>query len=1427
MALANPTINPPRLPSPTKRDFHSRSPSQSPQRSPVRHYARDFDPLLRDLSPTTTLRAFAVQSPDAEPDFLSKSLETASHSERALGAKAAQACADLRSWARELDQWQWPGTFDVPEPVRKKQRMSGASLLSMRPMSPEDEVSDEEYWGSLPAQMVKAYEGRVEEIHEDMEEIDVEELKEFVLSAHNQAGIGEASIDDSIGTIGAATDLGRLDDFTALITATILQALPYLSRLARLLHTWTIRLAILRAAPAYLRNLRQARQDLDHGWAALAVSPNPASGKFGREMMDEMKGVISNQVQSLGRRLDKFLDELEGREETVPDAWIDDFETLEGNYGEWVVRAERKVHENEWRRAKMSEDDQKEKSGESLLRAEGGLIGRTLSKMTVDSREMPDDRDAVMRPESALKTGQPSEKARPATTNGIAETGAQEADEQPSNVTRSQSSSPTKRTRHQPITIDFDEAGEKLASEENLTALPPNPVIATQREPSPAVDTGAEQESVPNVKKRAAFLNRDIESSNQLNRSKPPPIVRPFEHASNAFTRLFKRDLQQSQSPSSDTGESEKESKSVRRKSFGRRSIKDRVVSNKENVRPNAEKMTYGDLTALPTGRKSEESRRGRQLSRDGTRTLVESTPQDKSVYSDLVALPKSEERRSRPRTPKAIVPATYQPTTLGSPFREADPEEQKGGQDFEFPENWPLSESATPQDALSPTDENQDEEIARAFGPVLHPHRVSADDARRPVAQASENDYDELRLHKSAPETDALEEMFVQSIPNSPSSSRPGSRRSAKPLHRNRPSRDSHTTKSSIFSLEELKKRSLEIERYQKQNQLDSSLPTGIPTVEEETSPAAGTPPQSPSELLINENAIFGSSPRSNNRGSRISRSSMPLGSPELAKLQIPDRNVEASEATLLQDVSNGKDAPEMVRRASVQSIESHPRSELRSVDITPRSPMSPRGEMGSPIEPIAEDAPQTPEDSRSSPVAGPSSPMTPLGPRGSLDFPSPPSVPVRTSSLNASPESGRKSSHRRRSTEAASSDVLTDDYDLAAAPLSRPRSKRKYKDVPLINTETTPSPNATKSKPTREGRLTPGAGDNFDRHVSEVLDRVHAPIRFKSRPGAETPQPPSSTPASSRPEVGGKAKSYSRLQQPKLERQTTKSMTLAPADASPKKGSAAAEPEVKLYHLTQSGRSEPIKLFVRLVGEGERVMVRVGGGWADLADYLRQYAEHHGSRTVSEGMLEVQTASAGAGASANVPPGQRRTFSTPSVAPASEQQKSTPAPSARGPLDRASTTIGAGAGGVHDPASMERPSWLNDPQPRFTMGESEESDSYPADTPVTPTLSSSRPGTANGGGGGSKIPLSTSRPQSRQTNNELGSSPAAAASFGMAGPSGGAGGKELPEQKARWVEGMLAKAKESASAEKGEKFSELGRVGGTRRVVFREGGK
>jgi hypothetical protein len=152
--------------------------------------------------------------------------------------------------------------------------------------------------------------------------------------------------------------------------------------------------------------------------------------------------------------------------------------------------------------------------------------------------------------------------------------------------------------------------------------------------------------------------------------------------------------------------------------------------------------------------------------------------------------------------------------------------------------------------------------------------------------------------------------------------------------------------------------------------------------------------------------------------------------------------------------------------------------------------------------------------------------------------------------------------------------------------------------------------------------------SAEDLERKISDILTTIPAHIRLTSGPGADAPEV---KPARGLATKGSRAylraaRSVSGLKSPEL--------TLSPAKndfdsvASGRKSAAAAraDNDIKLYHLTQPGKEQPVKLFIRRVGEnGERVMVRVGGGWSDLGEYLRQYAEHHGRRTASDGKFEV----------------------------------------------------------------------------------------------------------------------------------------------------------------------------------------------------------
>lgn len=134
----------------------------------------------------------------------------------------------------------------------------------------------------------------------------------------------------------------------------------------------------------------------------------------------------------------------------------------------------------------------------------------------------------------------------------------------------------------------------------------------------------------------------------------------------------------------------------------------------------------------------------------------------------------------------------------------------------------------------------------------------------------------------------------------------------------------------------------------------------------------------------------------------------------------------------------------------------------------------------------------------------------------------------------------------------------------------------------------------------------------------ISSILEAIPTPIRLKAGAGPNAPDVRRQryrTPSSSQPR---------RTPTPSFGHP---SLTLAPADESGPRRNGVNDPEIQLYHLIQAGKEKPIKLFIRRVGEnGERVMVRVGGGWADLGEYLRIYAEHHGRRTVSDGRVELQ---------------------------------------------------------------------------------------------------------------------------------------------------------------------------------------------------------
>lgn len=156
--------------------------------------------------------------------------------------------------------------------------------------------------------------------------------------------------------------------------------------------------------------------------------------------------------------------------------------------------------------------------------------------------------------------------------------------------------------------------------------------------------------------------------------------------------------------------------------------------------------------------------------------------------------------------------------------------------------------------------------------------------------------------------------------------------------------------------------------------------------------------------------------------------------------------------------------------------------------------------------------------------------------------------------------------------------------------------------------------------------------SGDELHQQIREVLKGLPNKIRLSTKPSAINLNPPDlqlpTRPKAKAPDTLRRSGSALSMRSTMSSRSSTPSWLLAPARA-PRPHSRASM-ETKTYYLSRSNGEVPMKLLVRCVGEnGERVMVRVGGGWADLGEYLKEYAIHHSRRSKGEGKVEVKDSS------------------------------------------------------------------------------------------------------------------------------------------------------------------------------------------------------
>ncbi|KAK0615929.1 hypothetical protein B0T17DRAFT_510492 [Bombardia bombarda] len=335
--------------------------------SPIRQQHRDpyhTDDFLSSLSPRTAVDAF--RSPTGA---LKACMDAATPAEQAFATRVAIASKSIQEWLDELSAWPWPSAggsagFEVPGSKRKRLSRSDGELLRSPDLDaeggeePQNNI-DKMYLGSLLATEVTAYERRIDEIGRDMEELDVEEIKNQVLHNHIMPLSRPCSPMPGTNSVASSSLSAyvRMDDLTALLTATTIRTLPNLSRLTRLLNLWSLRLIVLRRIPIFFESLADGEIALQSGWNAIGLnektdisgSPRAAvSAKLSRKEFDVMKKILERKIAHAGRDLDAMLDILEGWEDTLPNEWLDRMDALERRYGEWAVICERQIRDSDW-----------------------------------------------------------------------------------------------------------------------------------------------------------------------------------------------------------------------------------------------------------------------------------------------------------------------------------------------------------------------------------------------------------------------------------------------------------------------------------------------------------------------------------------------------------------------------------------------------------------------------------------------------------------------------------------------------------------------------------------------------------------------------------------------------------------------------------------------------------------------------------------------------------------------------------------------------------------------------------------------------------------------------------------------------------------------------------------------------------------------
>lgn len=321
-----------------------RQPRSTSDSSPARQ--RNTDDLLSNLTPRTVVNAFRNPS-----GALKACIDAVTPAEQAFALRVAIASNSIHEWLEELSAWPWPAGggpagFKMATTKRRRDPRSGSEPS-------DNELSEAESYMSTIAR----YDRRIEEIGQGLDKLDIEEIKTQVLRNHIMplSRPGTPAMDTAharaASTIAATA---RMDDLTALVTTTTLQALPNLSKLSRLMDSWNFRIQVLRIVPVFLDHIADAEVALQAGQKVIGLGAkadkdqsNVIPSTLSRAQFEVMKPILERKVSKAGQRLDAMLDILEGQPDTLPEEWIDRVDALERAYGEWSVACERKIRETD------------------------------------------------------------------------------------------------------------------------------------------------------------------------------------------------------------------------------------------------------------------------------------------------------------------------------------------------------------------------------------------------------------------------------------------------------------------------------------------------------------------------------------------------------------------------------------------------------------------------------------------------------------------------------------------------------------------------------------------------------------------------------------------------------------------------------------------------------------------------------------------------------------------------------------------------------------------------------------------------------------------------------------------------------------------------------------------------------------------------